>query len=83
MQTIFYYNPADFSTQGREKLMKKELVFHGAATAPVTPFGSIGIDCAAAAKMMEFPLTNGIDALVDAERPAHRQHFGHGKTLAY
>ncbi len=63
--------------------MKKELVFHGAATAPVTPFGSIGIDCAAAAKMMEFPLTNGIDALVDAERPAHRQHFGHGKTLAY
>ena len=44
--------------------MKKELVFRGAATALVTPFDSAGIDFAAMAKMIEFQLTNGIDALV-------------------
>ena len=44
--------------------MKKELVFRGAATALVTPFDSAGIDFAAMAKMIEFQLTLGIDALV-------------------
>lgn len=44
--------------------MKKSLVFRGAATALVTPFTEKGIDYLAFAKMIDFQLANGIDALV-------------------
>jgi len=44
--------------------MKKQLVFRGAATALATPFDENGIDYLAFAKMIDFQLTNGIDALV-------------------
>ncbi len=44
--------------------MKKTIVFRGAATALVTPFDEKGIDYIAFAKMIDFQLANGIDALV-------------------
>lgn len=44
--------------------MKKPLVFRGAATALATPFDEHGIDYLAMAKMIDFQLQNGIDALV-------------------
>ena len=44
--------------------MKKSLVFRGAATALATPFTECGIDYIALAKMIDFQLSNGIDALV-------------------
>lgn len=44
--------------------MKKSLVFRGAATALATPFLEDGIDYIALAKMIDFQLSNGIDALV-------------------
>lgn len=44
--------------------MKKQLIFRGAATALATPFDENGIDYLAFAKMIDFQLTNGIDALV-------------------
>ncbi len=44
--------------------MKKELIFRGAATALATPFDEKGIDYYAFAKMIDYQLTNGIDALV-------------------
>ncbi len=44
--------------------MKKQPIFRGAATALATPFTADGIDYPAMAKMIEFQLSNGIDALV-------------------
>lgn len=44
--------------------MKKTLVFRGAATALATPFDESGIDYYSYAKMIDFQLTHGIDALV-------------------
>ncbi len=44
--------------------MKKSLIFRGAATALVTPFTENGIDYIAFAKMIDFQLSRGIDALV-------------------
>jgi len=44
--------------------MKKSLVFRGVATALATPFTECGIDYIALAKMIDFQLSNGIDALV-------------------
>lgn len=44
--------------------MKKRLIFRGAATALVTPFTEKGIDYIAFARMIDFQLANGIDALV-------------------
>lgn len=44
--------------------MKKELIFRGVATALATPFDRNGIDYQAFAKMIDFQLTNGVDAIV-------------------
>lgn len=44
--------------------MKKTPVFRGVATALATPFDEKGIDYRAFAKMIEFQLTHGVDALV-------------------
>jgi len=44
--------------------MKKSLVFRGVATALATPFDENGIDYLAFAKMIDFQLTNGVDAIV-------------------
>ena len=44
--------------------MKKPTVFRGVATALATPFDENGIDYLSFAKMIEFQLTNGVDALV-------------------
>ncbi len=44
--------------------MKKEPVFRGVATALATPFDEKGIDYVAFAKMIDFQLTHGADALV-------------------
>ncbi len=44
--------------------MKKSLVFRGAATAIITPFLENGIDYIAFAKLIDFQLKRGIDALV-------------------
>jgi 4-hydroxy-tetrahydrodipicolinate synthase len=44
--------------------MKKDLIFRGVATALATPFDENGIDYLAFAKMIEFQLKNGVDALV-------------------
>lgn len=44
--------------------MKKSLVFRGAATALATPFLENGIDYIAFAKMIDYQLSCGIDALV-------------------
>lgn len=44
--------------------MKKNIVFRGSATALATPFDENGIDYISFAKMIEFQLANGTDALV-------------------
>lgn len=44
--------------------MKKQQVFRGVATALATPFDEHGIDYLAFAKMIDFQLTHGVDALV-------------------
>ncbi len=44
--------------------MKKSLIFRGAATALATPFNEKGIDYLDLAKMIDFQLERGIDALV-------------------
>lgn len=44
--------------------MKKSLIFRGVATALATPFDEKGIDYNALTKMIEYQLTNGVDALV-------------------
>ena len=44
--------------------MKKSIVFRGVATALATPFDEKGIDYIAFAKMIDFQLTHGVDALV-------------------
>ncbi len=44
--------------------MKKPLIFRGVATALATPFDEKGIDYYSFAKMIDFQLTNGVDALV-------------------
>ncbi len=44
--------------------MKKQLVFLGTATALATPFDENDIDYVSLAKMIDFQLTNGVDALV-------------------
>lgn len=44
--------------------MKKTIVFRGSATALATPFDENGIDYVSFAKMIEFQLANGTDALV-------------------
>ncbi len=44
--------------------MKKSLIFRGVATALATPFNGKGIDYLDLAKMIEFQLERGVDALV-------------------
>ena len=44
--------------------MKKSIVFRGVATALATPFDEKGIDYIAFAKMIDFQLSHGVDALV-------------------
>ncbi len=44
--------------------MKKSIVFRGVATALATPFDEKGIDYIAFAKMIDFQLARGVDALV-------------------
>ncbi len=44
--------------------MTKSLIFRGVATALATPFDENGIDYLAFAKMIDFQLKNGVDALV-------------------
>ncbi len=44
--------------------MKKSLIFRGVATALATPFNEKGIDYLDLAKMIEFQLERGVDALV-------------------
>lgn len=44
--------------------MKKSIVFRGVATALATPFDEKGIDYISFAKMIDFQLSHGVDALV-------------------
>ena len=44
--------------------MKKSIVFRGVATALATPFDEKGIDYISVAKMIDFQLSHGVDALV-------------------
>ena len=44
--------------------MKKTLIFRGVATALITPFNDKGMDYISLAKIIEFQLTHGVDALV-------------------
>ncbi len=55
----------------KESVFMKSPVFTGAATALITPFDESGIDYNALARLIDWQIESGINALVVCERPAN------------